>query len=1432
MPVKYDSSGPERLPKHEPIAIIGMAVDMPGSPDVSKLWETLERGINTISEIPMARFEISPYDGRNPRRQMKTHTGNFLDDADEFDNKFFRISPREALDMDPHLRILLRVSHNALEDAGYVPDATPCFSWETFGCYIGGAATDYRLNLQNDIDLYYLTGNLAAFFCGRVSYAFKLGGPSMMVDTACSASAVALYQACRALSIGDCRAALTGGVNVFSSPDLFLGLDRAHFLSPSGQCQAFDASADGYSRGEGCGMFVLKRLSDAIDENDRILGVIRAIEVNQSCYAPSITHPHSPSLSALFRTVLKNAGIQDLSRVNLVEAHGTGTQAGDPIEMESIREVLCGGRNAANPLHVTSIKGNIGHLELASGSASLAKLLLMLRHGVIPAQISLKALNPNIVPLDSDHTVIHTQNSPWNPSHPGMTRMALFNNFGAGGSNVATLIEEYVPLTTQTSTSNLPFVFGFSAKDERAAVALRDRYVDFLRTSEEDFVHIAYTMTARRQLYEYRGVVVASTKDEAIEKLQTVNIRQVEAQGNHKSSPPGVVFVFSGQGGQFLGMGRDLYKSSGVFRTAVDKCQEILVSLGFSGIMEIITESGNQLGAASLQSAVFAVEYALAQLWMSWGVLPSALIGHSLGEYAALVIAKVLTLREALFIVSHRARLMFQRCPKNTSAMLALNYPGLLTRKVLLAHAFSDLTVSCFNSPNDCIVSGSVKRLEAFREVFKSSVGGKSTLLDVPFGYHSQHMEPLLDDLHEIASKVRMSPPVIPIASNVLGAVVQPGDASVFNADYIVRHCAEPVQFEKGAYLLAQEVLGRSQRNVWIEIGPHPITIPYLKTNSSVCGPQSSFLPSIRKRQDAWLTLTSSLSELYRSNVPVKWRETFSHVKPSCVSLPSYPFSKDKFWVPYVEPHLRDLSAASRQQHLRAPILTCPVRENGSIAEQNGHSAAPRNQKYPGLPKQVQSLVGDEGSETLVNDVLQVISSVLGIHVERMGGDTTFESLGLDSLASIEVHQEIKDLLKMTLPDDFFLHNTKITAIRQYFSQKASVGPTTASKPLGDEILRVISSVLGVPLEKTNEGTSFEALGLDSLASIEVHQEVQERLKVTLSDNFLLHHTTVLSVRQFFSEPTQKEQTVSTKSHHPVHVTVKANEIKQDEYNEMDSSTRTIVRALHLSSNPKLVRERLVEGSVPVFLIHDGSGLCGYYEKMPSLSHTLWALHNPRFLSSKPWENLFEMTKFYAELILSTVSEGNVILGGWSFGSIAAYETALQLRKLAGSRNLHVQGLLLIDPPPNPFPPRPVPIEGQEENETVPVPVLQNSTNSKVKDLIGTQFVLNPRLLYTYDPFKTPKELGNYSANDLCPRITLLRSKEPYTPILKNGKPAWVPAWLGDRSDPTAATKGWNTLTSKEIKVWGIPGNHFEPFLPQNIGDVARCIEEALDYLT
>ncbi|KAF2210496.1 hypothetical protein CERZMDRAFT_45538 [Cercospora zeae-maydis SCOH1-5] len=921
----------------EDIAIVGVGVDLPGAPDLEALWQNLVNGINSCSEIPADRFHIEDYyigNGAKPvnkHRSMGTKYGNFLDDAFDFDNELFGISPREASSIDPQQRLMLQTVYRALESAGYVPDSSPSFSRETFGCFVGSATLDYVDNLRDNIDVYYSPGTLRAFISGRISYAFKWSGPSITVDTACSSSLTALYQASRALVAGDCRAAIAGGVNVITSPDMYLGLDKAHFLSPTGQCKAFDESADGYCRSEGCASFVLKRLSDAVAENDRIFGVIKGIAMNQSGLTSSITHPHAPTQERLFGSLLDSADIRPHD-ISVVEAHGTGTQAGDPNELKSIRGVFAQGRQSHNKLHVTSVKSNIGHLEAASGGAALAKLILMLKHQSITPQALLRNLNPSIDELAGDGTYITPKAQDWRSD--GRPRTALLNNFGAAGSNGALLLQEYVNATsTETATApTLTYVYGCSARNEALLEQAREEMLTFLEKNgrELKIADICYTSTARRKAGSYRLSVTAESISDLVANLKTARV----AEASDIERP--VTFLFSGQGSQYAGMGRDLLQILPSFRKCVVHCNQRLLEWGFPGCLGVIEavdresfDTENLEKIQSLQCGVFVLEVALARALIDLGLKPSLVAGHSLGELAALVIAGVLELDSGLWLVAERARLIVTKCEMFSSTMVAVNMPAVEVRRSLLAmDQFVGLTVSCENSPSDCVVGGSMAEAKALERYISEETDKKAVLLDVPVGYHTSALDPVLEPLATAASSLTFSPPSIPVASNVLGRLISAGEEDVFDHNYVAAHCKGPVAFNSSMVDAFQHI-EQLRDGLWLEIGPHPMLLPMV-SDIAKHGASQRFA-TLRKDKAVDQTLADLFAALYRDSAgTIDWRKLFESfpVCPRLVDLPVSPMSKKRFLVPFKREGAHDAETDGATEALPYTFLQRQVETN------------------------------------------------------------------------------------------------------------------------------------------------------------------------------------------------------------------------------------------------------------------------------------------------------------------------------------------------------------------------------------------------------------------------------------------------------------------------------------------------------------------------
>ncbi|KAL2018289.1 hypothetical protein VTK56DRAFT_993 [Thermocarpiscus australiensis] len=914
--IVVDDSAMYLAPAPDDIAVIGLSINVPGAKGQQQFWQLLSGGVSTVTEIPSTRFQVQHSEEANGRVHHARH-GNFLTDPFKFDPAYFNLSPREAKSMDPQQRLVLMSALEALEDAGYAPDSTPSFQRARVGVYMGVATGDYVDNLRDDIDVYYSPGTLRAFISGRISYAFKFGGPSMVIDTACSSSLVAVYHACMALRAGDCSTALAGGVNAMTSPDMYSGLSRAHFLSPSGQCKPFDEAADGYCRAEGCAVVVLKRLSDAVAEGDHVYGVIRGISVNQCGMAKSITHPHSETQAALMKSVLQSARASPRS-ISVVEAHGTGTQAGDAAEMASIRTVFCP-RTPEQPLYVSSLKGNIGHLEAASGVASLAKLLLMMNKKQIPAQASFIKLNPRLPATSPGQVTIPTRMTEWKRTAGQRTpRRALLNNFGASGSNAALVLEEFDPqrsrslaaqqqdrpqeVETEARPTRSHHVLNISAKTAGALETARRNMISYL-TEHPDVVlnDLCYTTNARRQEYpDHRLSIIVSDRSQIIDQLR----QPLEENARPRPEQPHkTVFVFSGQGGVYPGMGAELLSTVPFFRSLVNECDETLATHGFPTVAAFLANSEPQSASSETtgdqvivsQCACFVLEYALAMMWRHWNVSPDLVIGHSIGEYAAFAFAGMLSMKDALLLLARRARLMASKCTPHATGMVACRLPREALGQLLAeySHDLKDITISCFNSPHDSVLAGPLTSLAKLVQHCKDQ-GIWHKRLNVPYGFHSPAMEPILYELSQASRSIPFRRSCLLVGSSLRGRLF--GASEMIDADYFVRHAREPVNFCGVVENALQALAGCYP--IFIEIGPSPSTESMLK--QIITSQNYSFLSSLSPTRAAWQTLSTALRELSLRRYSIRWRQVYDGSQARFITgLPGYPLNLSSYIVPY-----------------------------------------------------------------------------------------------------------------------------------------------------------------------------------------------------------------------------------------------------------------------------------------------------------------------------------------------------------------------------------------------------------------------------------------------------------------------------------------------------------------------------------------------------
>jgi acyl transferase domain-containing protein/acyl carrier protein len=892
----------------EPIAIVSVSCNFPGAPNPEAFWELLSGGVNAISEVPEDRFDIDEFYDADPDAPGKIYSryGGYIDGIDGFDPEFFGVSPREAVWIDPQQRLVLETAWEGLERAGYSPAS---LRGSRTGIFVGVGANEYShllsANSVEKIEPQFITGNALNAITGRVAYALGLEGPAVAVDTACSSSLVAVHQAVQALHSGDCDLALAGGVNVLLSPVTIIAASRARMLSPNGRCATFDASADGYVRSEGCGILVLKRLSDALRDGDRVAAVIPSSAVNQDGASSGLTVPNGGAQQRLIATALARAGLAG-GDVDYLEAHGTGTPLGDPIEVQAAGAAYGAGRDADRPLLMGSVKTNIGHLESASGSAGLIKVVLSLQHGVLPQSLHFDKPSPHI-PWDSLPVRVVDKAIPWQAS--GRPRRAGVSSFGFTGTNAHVLIEEapLQPATddersagdvavasesdTQDETVN---VLPLSARSPEALVALARRYESWLTIHPEvDVADVCLTAGTGRSHFEHRAALVVDSVQgarEGLAELAENRLRPGVVRGEC-TDPPTTAWLFTGQGSQYPGMARELFDAEPVFAETVTRCADAVKEILPRPLLEVLfatdRETGGEAGetlrhTSFAQPALFAVEMGLARLWRSWGIEPDVVLGHSVGQYAAACVAGVFSLEDGARLMAERGRL-FGSLPEG-GRMAAVFADAKHVEEI--ANEFPRVSIAAYNGPNT-VLSGPGADLEQIVARCGSD-GIRCSWLETSHAFHSELLEPVLGEFESYAARLQFAVPTLPLVCNRTGAVLTA--ETPLDAQYWRRHSRQPVQFAESVRTVA--ALGCS---VLMEIGPQPVL-----TGAAVqVWPDHLAAPraivSLRKGVGDRRQIAEALAAAYVSGHRPKFAAL--HRQPRRrLELPTYPFQRRRFW--------------------------------------------------------------------------------------------------------------------------------------------------------------------------------------------------------------------------------------------------------------------------------------------------------------------------------------------------------------------------------------------------------------------------------------------------------------------------------------------------------------------------------------------------------
>ncbi|NEO70919.1 type I polyketide synthase [Moorena sp. SIO3H5] len=900
----------------EPIAIIGMGCRFPGAKNPEAFWELLCNGIDAITEVPASRWDNDLFYDADISKPGKTNSrwGGFLEQVDRFDPHFFGISPRETQTMDPQQRLLLELAWEALEDAGQPPEelaGTPT------GVFMGVSSFDYyELIAQNpsNFSTYTGTGNLNCINANRLSYFFDFHGPSMAIDTACSSSLVAVHLACQSLWSGESSLAMVGGVHMVTSPWMSVAYAQGGFMAADGRCKTFDAKADGYVRSEGAGLVILKPLSKALANRDRIYALVKGSAVNQDGYSNGLTAPNPLAQEAVLRAAYKNAGISP-GDVQYIEAHGTGTKLGDPMEMKALGAVLSVGRAPGDYCAIGSAKTNIGHLEAPAGIAGLIKVALSLHYRQIPPSLNFTEPNPYIkfddIPLRVQETL-----TPW--PEKSIPAIAGVSSFGFGGTNSHVVLAEVEskellignpPPTPpkEGSTEEKPkerpvHLLTLSAKTEEALEQLVTGYQKHLKKHPELAIgDVCYTANVGRTHFQYRLAVVTKSTEQLQEQLkakaeseETPGVLTGQKIGRKR---PKVAFLFTGQGSQYLNMGRKLYETQATFRQGLDQCDEILRPYLEHSLLEVLYPQQAQNSSSSFldqtaytQPALFAVEYALAKLWESWGIKPKVVMGHSVGEYVAACIAGVFSLEDGLKLIAMRGRLM-QQLPGG-GLMVSLLASEERVKKAIADYSSQEgldkpaVSIAAINGPESIVISGESEAIAAICSKLEA-LGVKTKPLQVSHAFHSPLMEPMLAEFEAVANQITYHQPKVPVISNVTGVTA---DKTIATANYWVNHVLEPVRFAQ-----SMETLHQQGYEVFLEIGPKPILLGMGRQ----CLPEEIgvWLPSLREGVSQWEQMVSSLGQLYVQGVLVDWLRFDRDYSREKVVLPTYPFQRERYWL-------------------------------------------------------------------------------------------------------------------------------------------------------------------------------------------------------------------------------------------------------------------------------------------------------------------------------------------------------------------------------------------------------------------------------------------------------------------------------------------------------------------------------------------------------
>jgi natural product biosynthesis luciferase-like monooxygenase protein/amino acid adenylation domain-containing protein len=1106
------------------IAVVGLAGRLPGARDLREFWSNLCNGVESVrffSDEELLEAGVSS-EVLNLPNCVKAKA--ILDDVDKFDAAFFGFTPREAEISDPQQRLFLECSWEALENAGYDPETYA----GRIGVYAGSGLSNYwtvvlsNPEISKSLGSYRtLIGNDKDYLSTLVSYRLNLKGPSVVVQTACSTSLVAVHIACQALLNGECDIALAGGISIRLPQKSAYLFQEGAILSPDGHCRAFDADAQGTVSGNGAALVVLKRLADALADRDNIRAVIRGSAINNDGAAKvGFTAPSIEGQVQVINEALGVSGV-DPETITYIEAHGTGTSLGDPVELSALTKALGPKTSKQNFCGIGSLKTNIGHLDAAAGAAGLLKTVLMLEQKKLPPSLNFKRPNPKI-DFENSPFYVQANLADWTGETP---RRAGVSSFGIGGTNAHVIVEEAPPRAQRTEPDQ-PRLILLSAKTDSALERVTENLIQDLEENPAvNLADVAYTLQVGRHAMEHRRMFVSNNTAGALSLLRTRDPKRVfNAFAKPKFRP--VMFMFPGQGTQYVNMGLELYREEPFFRELIDRCAEILspsLGLDLRGLLYPTEE--NKAAAneklrqtQSTQPALFVIEYCLARLWMHWGIQPEAMIGHSVGEYVAACLAGVFTLEEALPLIAIRGQLVAEM-PEGQ--MLAVR----LSEDELTPLLNGRLSLAAVNSTSQCVVAGdsaAIARLEGLLEE-RSVVCSR---LNTSHAMHSAAMDPILDAFREHLQEMILKPPSIRYLSNVTGTWITPDKA--VSPDYWARHLRETVRFAQGVEQLLQE-----PDAVLLEVGPGRILGRFAQqSDHSRTHPVFTSLPSAPGEERATAFVLQTLGSLWLQGIPIEWSRFHSQAQRYRIALPSYPFERERYWV---TPSAQSAPDAKQLRAMQDEILQ-PIKNS-----ENKPEATMPEHPVPGSAR-------SRRQDAILAMLHATVYKLIGIETGEKDIHVNFFDLGVDSLLIIQFTQAVEEQCGQRIPFRLLFEElTTLDAVSQYldehlppemFADEPEVEVTVTAPAVSESFTPAAEPVRTVA---TTEELPALPAAPAAIANPALKDLYSEQLRIMSQQLEIMRHmnhtapslSSVEPVAEVFAQTTREEKTATVKSPSP-----------------------------------------------------------------------------------------------------------------------------------------------------------------------------------------------------------------------------------------------------------------------------------------------------------